>query len=355
MKFATLVKTGLFVDKSLLIAMLLRVQDIKHLIFPEDTGKSTALSMLQHFCEPVVNGVETKDLFTGLAISKNEQWMQEQGKRSVLYMDLSDITGQDEPLATIMYKKMAALYQPYQDLSQNNALSAYQKKCTDYFLKPMPEAVDSSLVENALKNLYDGINASGKAIPLLLVDGYNETLFSEEDKDFFKQFFSQLKQIHGGAIFMGPTEAGEALPDRRRKITIRNDTFSPYFSLTAEQLEAYIKPFNLPAGAPAGPPDFPHIEIRRYVSDVEVARLPEGFHAHDEWEAYYREMPPVNYKLGTVARYIRVQLLQPQPPHLWAAPRVRVDKDGASELSERLTDGSAASFAMERGRHHHHT
>lgn len=113
--FRDLVKSNEFVDKSLALHDRSRGTFKAHaILFPDHVGGRILMSMMQHFYAAEVNGQSTQGLFDGLAISHYPADMQERGKRTVVYLDFSDLQTFDAPQLTIMlHQKIVQLYQEH--------------------------------------------------------------------------------------------------------------------------------------------------------------------------------------------------------------------------------------------------
>ncbi len=86
----------LFIDKTLMIKEFIDAGDEIALITrPRRFGKTLSLSMMQHFFAKEVEGIPTKGLFEGLAISKHPEVMALQGQFPVIFLTLKEVRGKN--------------------------------------------------------------------------------------------------------------------------------------------------------------------------------------------------------------------------------------------------------------------
>ena len=201
----------LFVDKTLFIKDFLdHKNDVVLITRPRRWGKSSALSMLEHFLRKEVEGLPTAGLFVNLKIAKyleDPNYKKYQGTHPVILVIFKDIKGDDfkfietkiKDIISVLYKQYGYILQALNSMDpifQYEAESLYKADVAQ-FERIVNKQQDLSETESSLKFLSKLLCVyHGKRV-FILIDEYDNAINDAFDKsevlkkltDFFSNLF----------------------------------------------------------------------------------------------------------------------------------------------------------------------
>jgi hypothetical protein len=200
----------LFVDKTLFIKDFLdHSNDVVLITRPRRWGKSSALSMLQHFFSREIGGLPTVGLFEQLKINKylnDPNYKKYQGVHPVILVNFKDIGGDDflvienniKDLISVLYKKYGYILQALScmDPKFNYETESLYKADIAQFERIINKQQDLSETESSLKFLSKLLCIyHGKKV-FILIDEYDNAINYLFDKPKalkkLTNFFSKL-------------------------------------------------------------------------------------------------------------------------------------------------------------------
>ena len=215
--FRDLVINNEFIDKSLALHDRSRGTFKAHaILLPDHVGGRILMSMMQHFYAAEVSGQSTQGLFDGLAISRYPAAMQEQGKRTVVYLDFSDLQAFDAPQLTIMlHQKIVQLYQEHNYVLP--CLSEEERQKFNQVFEHKQHAVDLLYYMRNLLGYIKKFNKSCAGIcdkytaPFVMVYRYDRFLehlrhnikSSLQVMQHFFMFLDEIEGLYGRAFLIG--------------------------------------------------------------------------------------------------------------------------------------------------------
>ena len=199
----------LFVDKTLFIKDFLdHSNDVVLITRPRRWGKSSALSMLQHFLSREVEGLPTVELFKKLKIaeySNDPKYKQYQGNRPVILVNFKDLKGDDFNIVEQKIKGiLAKLYAEHDYILK--ALKAQDPKfyhdeetykiSIDRFIRIMKAESNENDLTDSLKFLSELLTKYYGKKTFILIDEYDNAINSAfnqpEILEKLTTFFSNL-------------------------------------------------------------------------------------------------------------------------------------------------------------------
>ncbi|MEM7588586.1 MAG: AAA family ATPase [Myxococcota bacterium] len=192
-----------FVDKSLFIKELLDSGDDVSLITrPRRFGKTMNLNMLRCFLHWPSN--HQPDLFEGLAISRaGERYLQERGKRPVLFLTLKDIKAQNWHDAWIALRALLA------DLAESssrdapvNALTRVQQKTLYRVIEGEAEPAECRAILAILTKLLT-LKHNGLA-PWILMDEYDTPMLEAYHYGYYDHMRDLIRGLLGQCLKDNP-------------------------------------------------------------------------------------------------------------------------------------------------------
>ncbi len=253
----------LFIDKTLMIKEFIYAGDEIALITrPRRFGKTLSLSMMQHFFAKEVDGVATKGLFEGLAISKHPEVMALQGQFPVIFLTLKEVRGKNfEEAYALLQNVIKKLYNTHYYLLDAKQIKEHQK--VD-FKKYLDQTASQASYKDALLYLSELLyQAHGKKVMLLLdeydtplhdahVHGYYEemrsliaTLFNKAFKGndyLYKGLTTGILQIVKSSLF-------SELNNVKVYSMISSSRYANCFGFTPEETDHYLDQAGLPQKA----------------------------------------------------------------------------------------------------------
>lgn len=217
LNFVQVVRSGKYVERSQFIAETLyrNYQFCKVFIYPEGSGKSFNLKMLQNF----LSDKESAPLFANMQIGNYPEYMEKQGKYTVIYLDFSDIADNSEKS---FKEKISNLYQefayirddlPSKTKSEFDAIA--NGKCTDGCLW---ELAVFHLAEYITE--YNEAHGNSRSKAIILIDGYDtpvnkgiNSLISGLYSSIMEGFLCSSDSYIDNVILMGKDLYRDILPN----------------------------------------------------------------------------------------------------------------------------------------------
>lgn len=174
-----------YIDKSNLIGKLIDENNKATLITrPRRFGKSLNMSMIRYFFEK--SKEDTSYLFDGLEVSKNEKYMQEQGKYPVISLSFSSLKAQTfGEILKIFSKIIAKLFEYHQDSINFDKLTSRECKQWNIYTEGTTDNIDLS---DALLFLSECLEKSNNEKVIILIDEYDVPL----DNAYFNGFYDKM-------------------------------------------------------------------------------------------------------------------------------------------------------------------
>ncbi len=189
----------LFIDKTLMIKEFIDAGDEIALITrPRRFGKTLSLSMMQHFFAKEVDGIPTKGLFEGLAISKHPEVMALQGQFPVIFLTLKEVRGKNFEEAYARLKGMiATLFDQHQYLLASDKMEENNK---EIFRKILWEKATQAYYESSLQFLSHMLfQHTGKKV-MLLLDEYDTPLHDAHVHGYYEEMRSLIATLFNKAF-----------------------------------------------------------------------------------------------------------------------------------------------------------
>jgi hypothetical protein len=198
----------LFVDKTLFIKDFLdHSNDVVLITRPRRWGKSSILSMLQHFFSKAVEGLPTSGLFDNLKIAKylnDPNYKKYQGSHPVILINFKDLHGNNfEEIKQKIIEKISSIYSDYEyilkalcnkegfDFGEAN-FNKYKNKFTRIM---NGEAIDAELT-GSIQLLSELLKKYHHKKVFILIDEYDNAINNSFDKpeilEKLTNFFSAL-------------------------------------------------------------------------------------------------------------------------------------------------------------------
>lgn len=268
--FETFTQYPLFLDKSQLISAIDRDRRRLSMIFrPSGFFKTFTLQMLKLFYSSPAH----RDVFSQLAIGRDEKAMAQQGRHLVILLDFTDFQAKNFDQALIYFsKKMSEVYEEFSEILIRGGRRTTHFGPLDYgdyknILKQAFWAADNSeLLANSLANLISYFNNSIWANNnlVILIDGFDKPFevsakygYSEKMQDFMWIFYSwvnnsTLNNRIRCAVAMGRHPIGHRLiPDGfcyLSDMSYFGRQNAPYqLGVTAEEIQRLVERNQLPA------------------------------------------------------------------------------------------------------------
>lgn len=186
---------GYFVDKSLLVADVVRGDDVTLIPRPRRFGKTLNLTMLKAFFE--MDQPNNRELFKGLNIEQDAEAMSHLGQHPTIYISLKDIRATDWDTAQSMLvvavsdlvKSQKALWEPSTDSQDVEILKSLVEK------RASKADLQGSL-RLLTKVLYE---ITGQPV-VLLIDEYDTPVIEARAEGYQNEMMSFLKSWLGSAL-----------------------------------------------------------------------------------------------------------------------------------------------------------
>ncbi len=189
----------LFVDKTLMIKEFIDAGDKIALITrPRRFGKTLSLSMMQHFFAKEVDGVATKGLFEGLAISKHPEVMALQGQFPVIFLTLKEVRGKNFEETYGSFKEIIRdLYLQHLYLLDSKKVSKYKKDTIDLFITKQASLAEYKTSIQFLTSLL--YNHFEQKI-IILLDEYDTPLHDAHVHGYYEEMRSLIATLFNKAF-----------------------------------------------------------------------------------------------------------------------------------------------------------
>ena len=174
-----------YVDKSNLICNLLDDFNQATLITrPRRFGKSLNMSMFRYFFEK--SEEDNSYLFDGLEVSRNDRYMQEQGKYPVISLSFSSVKARTfEENLKMLSKLMTKLFEYHQESIDFDKLTPRERKQWGIYTEGTPDSIDLS---DSLLFLSECLEKSYEQKVIILIDEYDVPL----DNAYFNGFYDKM-------------------------------------------------------------------------------------------------------------------------------------------------------------------
>lgn len=279
--FEAVVRTSVFVDKSMLIADILKSRAAVTLFCrPRRFGKSLNLSMLQRFFEVPVGadaGADFAPLFRGLAIWEAEdgRFREHQGAYPVVRFALNDAKRPTwEETQRALAFNIVAEYLRHGYLKESPALSEEERAQFAEIAGTPLTASDFSAFGQTLKLLTTLLHKHYGRPVVLLIDEYDAPVMTAYSGGFYNEAVSWLKGWLTGALKDNPSLAFAAMTGVQR--ISKESIFSDLNNLKVDT------PLNVASDERFG---FTQAEVEAL---ADYLGMPEGVAAAREWYDGYR-------------------------------------------------------------------
>lgn len=279
--FEAVVRTSVFVDKSMLIADILKSRAAVTLFCrPRRFGKSLNLSMLQRFFEIPVGadaGADFAPLFQGLAIWEAEdgRFREHQGAYPVVRFALNDAKRPTwEETQRALAFNIVAEYLRHDYLEESASLSERERAQFAEIAGTPLTASDFSAFGQTLKLLTTLLHKHYGRPVVLLIDEYDAPVMTAYSGGFYNEAVSWLKGWLTGALKDNPSLAFAAMTGVQR--ISKESIFSDLNNLKVDT------PLNVASDERFG---FTQAEVEAL---ADYLGMPEGVAAAREWYDGYR-------------------------------------------------------------------
>ena len=238
-----------YVDKTFFIQRLLDTE-ARAMLFtrPRRFGKSIALSMLRSFFD-CHDKERNRRLFDGLAISRSERHMAEQGKYPVIFLCLKDVKGSTQADVEDGFRNaMLDTLEPFEYLLHSDKLSDLKK---ERLRKVMSARASIGDLSHSLRLLCSALYDYHGQPSVILVDEYDTPLqaaylngFYQPVCDIMRNFFSSAfkgnDNLRLGVITGVMRIAKDSLfsgLNNLRVDTVLSDNFADCFGFTQAEVE----------------------------------------------------------------------------------------------------------------------
>ena len=332
--FAKVRREYYFVDKSPFIREFMdRHGAVTLFTRPRRFGKTLTLSMLRYFFD-IERAEENGQLFSGLAIADDDEAMQEQGTRPVVFLSLKewkrlDWSGMQEEIRM----HLANLFAEYRFLHMQNP------RDQQIFTAVLQETANLSTLRNALAFLMHLLEEHYGKKPILLLDEYDTPIqaawsrgYYQEAIDFFRGFLSSALKTNPSldfAVLTGVLRISkESIFSDLNNLqvdSVLHTTFPVAFGFT----EAEIRQLGTNLGCTASVP-----EIKDWYDGYRM----QGHEIYNPWSVlqyFANDCEPRPYWVNTSGNAILAELMR------------SIDDEHAATLESLLQGGSVQAFLRE--------
>lgn len=332
--FAKVRQEYYFVDKSPFIREFMdRHGAVTLFTRPRRFGKTLTLSMLRYFFD-IERAEENRQLFSGLAIADDDEAMQEQGTRPVVFLSLKewkrlDWSGMQEEIRM----HLANLFAEYRFLHMQNP------RDQQIFTAVLQETANLSTLRNALAFLMHLLEEHYGKKPILLLDEYDTPIqaawsrgYYQEAIDFFRGFLSSALKTNPSldfAVLTGVLRISkESIFSDLNNLqvdSVLHTTFPVAFGFT----EAEIRQLGTNLGCTASVP-----EIKDWYDGYRM----QGHEIYNPWSVlqyFANDCEPRPYWVNTSGNAILAELMR------------SIDDEHAATLESLLQGGSVQAFLRE--------
>jgi hypothetical protein len=243
-----------YVDKTLLIKELL--EDGSKVILlarPRRFGKTINMSMLKYFFEKTEKS--NLYIFDKLNISKEDMYINNQGKYPVIFITLKDIKNSTWDMT---YSKIKGCiieeYDRFDFLANSEALTKIER---ERFIKILTGKASESEYENSLKYLTEYLDKHYGIAPILLLDEYDVPIQSGYINKFYDEIIEFMRNWLSGAVkdnnhislavMTGILRVGkESIFSGMNNLKVRtllDSQYSDYFGFTEDEVIKMLEDF----------------------------------------------------------------------------------------------------------------
>ncbi|MGD0465566.1 MAG: AAA family ATPase [Gammaproteobacteria bacterium] len=264
----------LFIDKSLFIKDFIDSSgDVLLITRPRRWGKSSMLSMLQHFFSKEVEGKPTKDLFNNLKITEflnNSRYSKYQGVHPVILVSFKELKGDSfESIEQKIKGILAKLYAKYdyilkalrdQDPKFYHDKETY-KISIDKFIRIMRKKADNDDLTDSLRFLSELLTTYHNKRTFILIDEYDNAINNAFNKSEILEklttFFSNLfgaclkeneanleKGLVTGILRVAKANIFSGL-NNLEEYTVLDPEFNEYYGFTEVEVNGLLERVNI--------------------------------------------------------------------------------------------------------------
>ncbi|MBT3487838.1 MAG: AAA family ATPase [Desulfobacula sp.] len=247
-----------FVDKSLFIKEIIKeVSQITLLPRPRRFGKTLNLSMLRYFFERTDNKKEIKQIFSGLAIEKEEAFAEHLCRYPIIFLTFKEIKSGcfEEDIASVK-RLIADEYRRHAYLLESESLNDFEKQD---FTNIAAIKADISLFKNSLLYLSAYLHKHHKEKPIILIDEYDTPVIAaylgnyyEKTINFFRNFLGAgLKDntnIYKGVLTGILRVAKESIFSDMNNLgvySLMREEYSDYFGFTEDEVKELASAYSI--------------------------------------------------------------------------------------------------------------
>ena len=184
-----------FVDKSLFIKEVINeISDVLLIPRPRRFGKSLNFSMLKYFFDIKE---ESRELFKGLKISKEQECLKHMNKYPVLDITLKDSSGDSwKETQDVLKLKIGKIYERFRE-SVWECLSENQR---EFYAEIEGRKADISYLQESLLSLIEYLNKRYNKKVIVLIDEYDAVITDMYGKEGFEECINFFKRFYGNAL-----------------------------------------------------------------------------------------------------------------------------------------------------------
>jgi len=185
-----------YVDKTLLIKDIVDSGTLVYLFpRPRRFGKTLNLSMLKYFYSC---SADYSYLFKDLAISKEEEIMEKQGKHPVIYLTFKDVKDKScKESFTMIYDLITELYSNTRYLINDDKMSEREKRIFNKILDGTASHADYKL---SLKQMCKYLYEFHQTNPVILIDEYDTPIHAGYTHDYYDEIVAFMRDFMSGAL-----------------------------------------------------------------------------------------------------------------------------------------------------------
>jgi len=236
-----------FVDKSLFIKEVINESsDVILIPRPRRFGKSLNFSMLRYFFDIKE---ESRELFEGLKISKEQECLKHMNNYPVLDITLKDSSGDSwKETQDVLKLKIGEIYERFRE-SIWECLSENQR---EFYAEIEGRKADIPYLQESLLSLIEYLNKRYNKKVIVLIDEYDAVITDMYGKEGFEECINFFKRFYGNAL-KGNNAIHKALmtgiirisgdlePNNVKVYGVTHNKYGEYFGFTEEELKPIIK------------------------------------------------------------------------------------------------------------------
>ncbi|AGB42033.1 Protein of unknown function (DUF1703)/Predicted AAA-ATPase [Halobacteroides halobius DSM 5150] len=245
-----------FVDKSLFIKEIID-EDAEVILLPRPRrfGKTLNISMLRYFFEK--NKQDNSNLFTGLKIEEQKEYLEHQGNYPLIMLTFKDIKENNWPRTYTKLKQVIAReYKRHKYLLESDVLDKYDKK---QFQDIISLQAELPFYEDALRSLSEHLANYHKEKVMILIDEYDQPIQRGYLAGYYKQVMNFMRNLLSGGlkdnlhlkkgVLTGILRvAKESIFSGLNNLlvsTLLDKVYDSYFGLLEEEVEEIFNYYNL--------------------------------------------------------------------------------------------------------------